>query len=51
VSCAFSGLAPLKPKLMSKALSFNLFEYPETTECKFGVELVCAGGCDVNEED
>jgi hypothetical protein len=34
-----------------KAFSFNLFEYPETPECKFGVELVGAGSFDATDED
>jgi hypothetical protein len=29
-----------------QAFSFNLFEYPETPECKFGIELVGASSFD-----
>jgi shikimate kinase len=34
-----------------KAFSFNLFEYPETPECKFGIEIVGTSSFDANDSD
>lgn len=34
-----------------KAFSFNLFEYPETPECKFGIEIVGTSNFDANDSN
>ncbi len=34
-----------------KAFSFNLFEYPETPTCKFGIEIIGTSRFDENDSD